>query len=259
MDPLLNCPTMREAIAQFVDHAALIYEDARWHLVERDDRAAFVYDHPALDGRIAAIDAEFCLAFVVGVGRHFSGRDASPRAVCFRHPPPGHTSEIERVFRCQVVFDQPRNEIVFKRAILDKPQLLRDEPVAQLLRQRADALLAERQSDARLKRRIIDLVKYRPDLASVDAETVARQLGVGPRTLRRRLASLEVSLFELVEQARCDVAREALSGVTPIKEIAARLGFSEPSAFYRAFKRWTGTTPGEYRKRGGTAGRKHVE
>jgi AraC-like DNA-binding protein len=76
---------------------------------------------------------------------------------------------------------------------------------------------------------------------------VARHVGLGPRTLRRRLASLNLSLFTLIEQARTELACDALRGSSAIKEIADRLGFSEVSAFHRAFKRWTGTTPGQYR------------
>jgi len=87
-------------------------------------------------------------------------------------------------------------------------------------------LLTARGTDAMLKQRILDTVKYQPDLASLDTGTVARRLGLGPRTLRHRLAGLNVS---------------------PIKEIASRLGYSEQSAFQRAFKRWTGMTPGQYR------------
>jgi AraC-like DNA-binding protein len=244
---LLNCTTMRDAIAEFTAHAALIYEEATWDLRETGDRAVFSYDHPVVGDDIAAPDAEFCLAHIVGIGRHFSGRALAPREVHLRHRAPAHAGVYDQVFQCPVHFEQPRNEVVFKRALLDVPHIHRDESVAQLLRQRAEALLAERQSDARLKKRIIDLVKYRPDVEAIDAETVARQLGIGPRTLRRRLASLKLSLFTIIEQARTELACEALAGSAPIKEIADRLGFSEVSAFHRAFKRWTGMTPGQYR------------
>jgi AraC-like DNA-binding protein len=244
---LLNCTTMRDAIGEFTAHAALIYEEATWELRETGDRAVFSYDHPAVGDDLAAPDAEFCLAHIVAIGRHFSGRALAPREVHLRHREPRHAGVYEQVFQCRVLFERPRNEVVFKRALLDVPHIHRDESVAQLLRQRAEALLAERQSDAHLKQRIIDLVKYRPDLEPVDAEAVARLLGVGPRTLRRRLASLDLSLFTIIEQARTELACEALAGSAPIKEIADRLGFSEVSAFHRAFKRWTGLTPGQFR------------
>jgi AraC-like DNA-binding protein len=244
---LLSCRTMRDAIAQFVRYAELIYEQAHWELREIDDGATFAYANPGLEHEVAAIDAEFCLAFIVGVGRHFTGRESAPREVRFAHPPPPHAPEYQRVFGCPVIFAQPRNEISFKRSLLDVPYIHRDEPVAQLLRHRAEMLLSERGSQALLRQRIVDLVKYQPDLDSLDAGALAKHLGFGPRTLRRRLASLKVSLFALVEEARCELAREALAGATPLKEIANRLGYSEQSAFQRAFKRWTGMTPGQYR------------
>jgi AraC-like DNA-binding protein len=250
---LLNCRTMRDAIAQFVELAALIYDGARWQLHEHERQATFSFDHDALaelDAVAAARDAEFCLAYIVGVGRHFAGRDVAPREVRFRHAAPAdaaHLAALEAVFRCAVTFAQTRNEIVFKRALLDVPQILTDEPIASLLRARAERLLAEHTSGARLEQRILDLVTYAPDVESIDAATLARRLGMGVRTLRRRLAELDTSLAELIEAARRDAARAALAGIEPIKAIALRLGYSEQSAFHRAFKRWTGMTPGQYR------------
>jgi AraC-like DNA-binding protein len=250
---LVNCRTMRDAIAHFVEVAALVYDGARWQLHEHERQATFSFEHDALaahDATAAALDAEFCLGYVVGVGRRFAGKDVAPREVRFRHAAPGdpaHAAALAAVFGCPVAFGQPRNEIVFKRALLDVPQLLRDESVALLLRARAEQLLAEQANGTRLEQRITDLVAYAPDVESIDGAALARRLGMSVRTLRRRLAELDTSLATLVVNARRDVARSALAGAEPIKAIAERLGYSEQSAFHRAFKRWTGMTPGQYR------------
>ncbi len=81
-------------------------------------------------------------------------------------------------------------------------------------------------------------------------EEVARLLSVSTRSLRRRLRSEGSSFAAIVEQATADAARRMLEDrAASIREIAYRLGFSEPSAFHRAFKRWTGTTPSAWRAR----------
>ena len=77
---------------------------------------------------------------------------------------------------------------------------------------------------------------------------VAQELGLTLHSLRRELRRDGQSVRGLVENAMCELACGLLATAeTPIKEIAYRLGFSEPSAFHRAFKRWTGTTPAEFR------------
>ena len=138
-------------------------KNARFELCDTPPHARFSYDHPDLPADVATFDVEFCLAFVVGIGRHFAGWDTAPLEVRVRHPQPDHARDYTRVFHCPVSFDQPRNEIVFRASVLDVPQIHRDEPVAELLRQRASDLLAERESDHVLAQRVVDLVKYQPD------------------------------------------------------------------------------------------------
>jgi AraC-like DNA-binding protein len=94
------------------------------------------------------------------------------------------------------------------------------------------------------------LLGYEADLANIDVVKLARSVGLTPRSLRRRLAAESVSLTALIDQARCRLACEELRREGSIKAIAERVGFSEPSAFHRAFKRWTGQTPLEFARRG---------
>jgi AraC-like DNA-binding protein len=78
-------------------------------------------------------------------------------------------------------------------------------------------------------------------------EQIAARLAISPQTLRRRLAAERTSFQRVRDRLRRDVAVSALArGDTSIEQLSGRLGFSEPSAFHRAFRRWTGTTPRSY-------------
>jgi len=167
-----------------------------------------------------------------------------------RHAEPDYAAEYERVFRCPVRFAAAANEIVFNRRLLDLQQLHRDEILCELLRERADQLLADTHTTERLAERIIDGLKLQLQLGGTDPAQVAQRLGMTLRSLQRRLQSSSLSMSRLIDDARREVACASLRRRdVPIKDIAHRLGFSEPSAFHRAFKRWTGMTPAQFRQR----------
>jgi AraC-like DNA-binding protein len=247
---LISCATMREAIEMFQRYSALVFEGAGFHLVEHGDEGRFVYEHPFVGSRWERFAAEVSLTMVMRMGVQLSGSDKRPRQVRFRHEQPDYAAEYERVYGCPVVFSQAANEIVFARRLLDLPQLHRDELLCELLRQRADQLLADTQATERLAERIIDGLKLQIQLGGTDATQVAQRLGMTLRSLQRRLQASSLSLSRLIDEARREVACASLRRRdVPIKDIAHRLGFSEPSAFHRAFKRWTGMTPAQFRER----------
>lgn len=248
---LVNCPTIRDAIQQFFRFSSLILEGTRWDLWEEGDDAHFVYAQQLVAAPDhARFDAEFCLTLVLKLGFQLIGAEPPPKLVRFRHAAPDYAAAYHPIFGSEVQFGQPVNEIVFKRKYLDLPQIHRDETVRDLLRKRAEDLLAERSSEDRLADRIGSLLRSDVDLAEVDLTRLAQRLGTTPRSLQRRLRERGMSLTALCENAKRDVACTALNGGdVSIKDLAYRLGFSEPSAFHRAFKRWTGTTPAEYRRR----------
>jgi AraC-like DNA-binding protein len=247
---LVNCESMRDAIDQFFRFSPLILEGTSWSLSEDGDLARFVYAQQLVAApEHARFDAEFCLTLVLKLGFQLIGREAPPTLVRFRHTTPPYARDYEPIFGTAVVFEQETNEIVFKRKYLDLPQMHRDETVRELLRGRAEDLLARRGADE-LPHRIGALLRGDSNLATLDVGQLAQRLGITPRSLQRRLRERGISLTELFETAKRDVACSALHAPkASIKDIAYRLGFSEPSAFHRAFKRWTGTTPAEFRRR----------
>ncbi len=246
---LVSSATLREAIQMFLRYSSLVVEGAEWSFAETEDEARFGFLHPQVSGDVARFEAEMLLTYVFRrIALHFLGRSAPLQEARFAHVEPCWVETYHRIFGCPVSFGAERNELVFHPAALDVSQLHSDTWVCELLKERAEVILRERRSDARLRTRVKDVLKYQLPRGQAQAEDVARAIGLTPRTLRRRLSNLGCTLRELSDEARKELACEGiLSPKRSIKDVAYDLGFAEPSAFHRAFKRWTGLTPHQFR------------
>lgn len=172
--------------------------------------------------------------------------------VCLRHPAPAELGEYATTFGDRPVhFDCAFDGVRFASRWLDTPLRTAEATVHALLRTRAEQLLSELDSvpDAWLARLRADLLAYVPS-GDIGAAAVSKRLGVSGRTLSRRLTELGTTFSEQVQQLRKRTAEHYLteSGHS-VEEIAFLLGYSEAPPFVRAFKRWTGVSPGEYRIR----------
>jgi AraC-like DNA-binding protein len=167
--------------------------------------------------------------------------------VSFAFSAPAYVAEHERIFGRTVRFDQPVTQVCFPRAWLDRPQLYRSPELHSLLKTQAERTLGRLERDAALAERV-DRVLEAHSPRSVTMEEVARELRISPRSLRRQLAAEATRYGDLVERARIRAAKRMLQDPkTSIQEVAFAMGFAAPAAFHRAFKRWTGLTPKQYR------------
>lgn len=248
----LHCPTIRAAIGEVDRYLPLLQPLSRLRLLEEGDRAHLIYEPPFADARAYRFGTELAMSFMVRIGQHFASRQAAPMEVRLCHLAPSYAPVYSELFGCPVRFGAIRNEIIFSRSLLDIPQPFNDEPMWRLLKHRAEEMLVHEQAREHLHERVKQVLHNEVDLSSVHPCSIARRMGMSPRSLRRRLSDEGHSLSALVDEVRREVALTELSNPEmPIKRIADRVGFSEVSAFHRAFKRWTGMTPARYRAQGG--------
>lgn len=166
---------------------------------------------------------------------------------------PAHVLEYDLLFGAPCKFGAPATAAVFDRALLDEPVLQDEAGIAAFLRRAPDDVLARIDYGSTSATRVRRLLgQSLPGGGMLTEGEVAERLSVSPQTLRRHLAAEGTGFQQLRDQMRRDHAIAALAdGRTPIEQISAQLGFSEPSAFHRAFKRWTGSTPRAYQPGGG--------
>ncbi|MET1074673.1 MAG: AraC family transcriptional regulator [Umezawaea sp.] len=173
------------------------------------------------------------------------GRRIPLRRVDFTYPEPAHGGEYHLIFGCPLAFEAPATSFRFDSRFLRMPVVQDEAALRRYLRGSPAELLSRRDygaNTASLVRRILG------NGISGGLPEVASRLGVSAPTLRRKLATEGTSFREVREQLLRDQAVASLvRGGESVEELALRLGFSEASAFHRAFKRWTGSSPGAYR------------
>jgi AraC-like DNA-binding protein len=170
------------------------------------------------------------------------------RRVCFDYSAPSYRAEYASAFDAQVFFEQPFSGVVFDRDMLDVPSEHADEDVHDALRTVAEQRLSLLRQGSAYSHRVQALLTQQSAPQRVPMSTVASRLKISERSLYRHIADEGTSYRALVEASAASVAKRMLQRERrTIQETAYLMGFSEVTAFHRAFKRWTGTTPHRFR------------
>jgi AraC-like DNA-binding protein len=187
---------------------------------------------------------EFIFSMIFARLRFAAGGDWRPRLVCFTHPAPPGIDAFHPTFRCETRFNESVNQMVLDRDFADRALPSGDAMLSEILDHYGQSLLKQSSKDDFLSdvRKVLSDGFSRGD---VRLQATARKLALSGRSLQRELNGRGTSYREELDRFRCDLALELLPR-TQIHEIANLLQFSELSSFYRAFRRWTGKTPGEY-------------
>jgi AraC-like DNA-binding protein len=246
---VLAQPTIAGAVETLTRYGELLVEGTSWSLSEHGDDAILACGSILPECEVTQVIFDLQLALTINIGRHFFPVGERLRGVYLRRPRPSHIAHYHQVFQCPVQFHRAGNALVFDKALIHRRQIHTDSVLAVLLREAADKLLKERSAARRLTDLVEAMLRAEGDLTRVDMRSIARSLHLSVHGLRRRLNAEGTSFSTLLDQARAHVARQQLRqrDVT-IEQASALLGFSEATAFFRAFKRWTGQTPTEFRR-----------
>lgn len=227
--------TMGEGLTALASCGRMLHTGGHYALERRAHDATFVY-HPGstLPSR-ELIDWAF--RYLLRTARRATAATVAPRVVHVQYARPHDTASVEEAFGAPVVFGAPLNEIVFAREQLDAPLVTADPEVHSTLASLCRARCAGARSDRvepRVRAALLRAIA-REEVPSV-AE-VARQLGVSVRTLQRGLGHENLSFRQLVLEARMEMAQRWLADPTrAVADVAFALGYSEPSAFHRAYR-----------------------
>jgi AraC-like DNA-binding protein len=182
--------------------------------------------------------------------RSLIGAPRPPREVWLAHSPFHDPALYERHFGAPVRFSQPLNAILFDPRVLDEPIPRADALSLRYLESLAERLSAERPppNPATLAERVRSAISSCLQEGEVSQERAARRLALSARTLQRRLQEEGTSFSDLHDEVLAVTAKALLRAPgRMIHDVAFALGYAETSSFYRAFKRWTGVTPEEWR------------
>jgi AraC-like DNA-binding protein len=244
---LLASSTLRDCCERLVNYFRLASEQGEMRISEDQDR--FCISTHALATGVAFETIDTWHAFVVRLFRLLYKPDFAPIAVSLARPcPPGYEQQYEKSFHAPVTFDAPYSEICLDRAAVDEPLMGGNREIAhQNDRIIEDYMAALDKADiiTRVKQIIIQSLSS----GNCNKQRVANEMAMSPSALQQKLAERKSSFQELLNQVRQSLALAYMEQArVSITEMSFMLGFSDTSSFTRAFRRWTGKSPRDYRR-----------
>lgn len=239
-------PTVGAGLAQLSRYIPLLHDYSTLKLEVEPGHARLVRRVPTIGPQYD----EFSMTLLLVRSRQASGTAWAPDRVTFQHERTRDDGELSRVFGCPVVFGAAETELLVPRPVLKLPHPRADAPLLEVLSRHVDARLGSLPQRGALIARVSSAIARRMATELPSLATTAAAVRMPERTLQRRLADEGVSHSALVDEVRRNLALEYLGDPNAsVTDIAYRLHFADPAAFYRAFKRWTGESPVAYRRR----------
>ncbi len=241
--------TIGDALTRFGDYLPLINNWVTMRIEEQDDRVHAVSE--VVWGSVPRPSAEYIAAFLIERSRVIWDNDWAPDLVRFEFAEPDSSEprgEHARALRCPVEFGASRTEFIISRTTWAQPVRTADPGLVTMLEQQASQMMAQLPTAGTLVQDVRSELQTSMAGGDQRIDHIARRLGMSGRTLQRHLGNDGLTYASIVDEVRLEAAKVALADLSmSLSHIAYFVGFEEQSSFSRAFKRWTSTSPKDYR------------
>lgn len=241
---LMSCESLGEAVESLLAYHPIVGQGGDFDLRTEDAHIALIYRPGYRVCRQARVEA--ALACLLNMSRWATGGMIHGEQLSFAHAPLAPTDDYARRLQAPVVFEAAENALRLPTAALDLRLIQANASLCRHLGTLADAQLAALDRDA-LAEQVLALLRRNPGWGK---ERIAEALNMSGRHLLRRLGEEGLSFRLLRTRLLRELAEQGLRDGQPVAALAESLGFAEESAFARAFRRWTGLTPAQFRDSG---------
>lgn len=241
---LMHCSNLEAAFTKSMRYTRVL-SDGGHYFLQKDVELALCYE-PA-DESFSRHQVDAILVLLHSFSSWLACRSIPIVRVEVRHDQPENIEDYKRIFNAPLRFNATRNALIFDPALLEEPLSLGDQSRADMHEQMLEAQLAllQKLDTAALVRHYLRM----SDDLEIDREQLAAQLNMSGRSLQRKLKDCQTSFQQLLDEERFERAKQLMQQKDySLTAISAQLGFSESSVFSRAFRRWSGITPQEYRQ-----------
>lgn len=239
--------SLKEAFERLLRYCRIVTDAADIYFNREGPVYRFTIRIPLSNPRPACAAIDASMAFIVKLCRDLYGPDLNPTEVEFTHPEPKNLEKFEEFFRAKMDFEAPFNSFCLDTAVVERHLRTGNPELARINDQVVKEYLA-RLDRENVSNRVHVLLTEQLPTGEVTQESVADQLHMSLRSLQRKLSEEDVTYKEVLDNTRRDLAVSYMQeGGHSINELTYLLGFADGSSFSRAFKRWTGKTPRQYR------------
>lgn len=245
---MLSSPTFGDGMARAVKYMRLVSDAMNMRLERDEDGARVALTSSTLQAPQLRHTEIMTAHQVIRFGQMVTENQYAPSHVRLRASRRAPQEEYDRIFGCPVSFDGGESEIWFNPRLLSYESPRSSPELLQLHEEHAEKRLTTLKREDLIER-IRAVFAQRLEVDRCDLEQVSKELDIAPRRLRFELARAGTSFSQVLADFRFALARKLLARTNePVEDIVYLTGFSEPSTFYRAFKRWSGMTPVQYRE-----------